>query len=82
LASFENDRSFTLYPNPTTSLLEIRNTNARPIESIDVFDSLGKRVIHQTDSFSGVDVRDFPSGAYQIQIQSGNRMTIKKFIKE
>ena len=79
---FDNSR-FSIFPNPTSDFIHIVNTNNDTIEEIEIYDSLGKRLI--TTVFGNlnvsVDVSNFASGAYLIKVKSKNVYSIHKFVK-
>jgi len=77
-ASFNNP--FNIYPNPTSSYLNI-NFNER-IESVEIFNSSSKLIKKINPTLDIIDVSGFPTGIYFIKIVT-NEMTItKKFVKQ
>lgn len=67
-----------IFPNPTTSFLNIRGTNVLDVE---IFDSTGKR-IHSGFSNGGVDVSQLEKGLYMLRINTSNEAIIKRFVKQ
>lgn len=68
-----------IYPNPATSVLNIRNAEAA---SIVVFDILGKKLI-QMDNISldqEIDVASLQTGTYLVKITNGAAVKTEKFI--
>ncbi len=79
--SDENDDELILYPNPASSQVTIFNNSDRLVESIVVFDIMGKLV--KSNSFSDesiqsyfiIDIDELPTGLYIVQIQSNDGYT-------
>jgi len=74
---------FSLYPNPTTTLLNISNSEV--IQSINIIDMNGKNVMNVSTNKTGkikIDVADLISGVYFIQVTTKNKTQIQKFIKQ
>ncbi len=67
-----------LYPNPTTSLLNIDSYDV--IEHIVIYDITGKRIL-QTNS-TVIDVSNFNRGIYILKARTNNDEIIKRFIKQ
>ncbi|WP_299334410.1 T9SS type A sorting domain-containing protein [uncultured Psychroserpens sp.] len=81
----EASSSFSLYPNPTNSVLHIELTNSASGLQYEVFDILGKQIISKsldTNSPSQIDVSDWNSGLYLIRISNGDKAETKRFIKQ
>jgi|TARA_R100000479_G_scaffold68390_2_gene32584 heat shock protein HslJ len=72
---------FYMYPNPVDDKLFIKTTNAI-IDSVQIFDSLGKLVMKEVDFQNGLTVSSLETGIYFIQIKSSKGHTVKKFIKK
>ncbi len=67
-----------IYPNPSANLLKIENISF--LESIEIFDSSGKRYYQKTNLVSNlIDLSSFPSGMYVCKIKSklGGFLTTK-----
>jgi len=70
--------NFGLYPNPATSTLSIE-TDAI-IETISIFKITGELV--QTETSKSFSVAALPSGIYLMELNMGNGIQTKRFIKE
>lgn len=76
-----NTKSLSIYPNPATSQLTIKDV-ASPIITISIVDITGKRVKMINDNFNTINVADLRSGIYFLQVQTEEGLINSKFIKE
>jgi hypothetical protein len=76
------NNTFTIYPNPTSSILNISNPINVEIKSISVVDINGRIVKNQSDSLSQINVSDLNAGVYFVTIEAAEGKTTKKFIKQ
>lgn len=73
---------FTISPNPVRDILYIDNSSRFEIESIQVYDVMG-RAVFRTDNLSKqLDVSSLKAGAYLIKIETDIGVVTKKIIKE
>lgn len=72
----EEEKSFTIYPNPVTNYLNINYTNDIGNAEIYIFDASGKTVVY-SKGVNQIDVTSLTKGAYFIKIEN----QIKQFIK-
>jgi len=82
---FATVSTISLYPNPTTTTLNIDIKNTVSSGTIEVHDILGKRVLSQAISSNDtleINVSDWNSGLYLIKISSANSIETKRFIKK
>jgi len=82
---FEDNSNFTLYPNPTSSILSIEIQNIISNGTLEIYDMLGKQIFNQTitsNNLSQIDVSSYNSGLYLIKISSENRTETKRFVKK
>lgn len=76
-----NDTSgFTIAPNPTKSNVQIKSNSK--IDTITVFDSLGKIILIQTQNNNEINVEHFSKGIYFVKVSSDNKTFYNKLIKE
>jgi hypothetical protein len=79
-----NDQSWTqsvfLYPNPVRNRLHVESTTA-PLNKIELFSMLGKKVLERTSDFGNIYVDDLSDGLYFVKIYSDNGMTTRKIVK-
>jgi photosystem II stability/assembly factor-like uncharacterized protein len=77
--------AITLFPNPVTDNLYINITdNAQFIQSIEIYDQLGRLCISEDSEITGnhnIFVGDLPPSVYFVKIISQNSIIYKKFIK-
>lgn len=76
---FEN---LTLYPNPTTGLLNFRAQDA--IENIRAYNLLGQEVLRSQPRVlnTQVNMTDLPTGVYIVKVQIGNQISTYKIVKQ
>lgn len=75
---------FQIYPNPTSSKLNIILSNNINITTIEIFDVLGKMVYAQkmNNLFKPIDVTGWNSGVYLVKVANEISVQTKKFIKQ
>lgn len=73
--------NFTLYPNPTTDVLNISSKNGLNVSEIRITDMTGKVVKVQKDA-SNVNVSNLAAGTYLIDITTKEGKATSKFIKK
>lgn len=67
-----------IFPNPTSDYINIISTHT--IDNIELYSILGQKV-YEVDHTNTLDISNFNSGIYFIQIHSGGRSISKKIIK-
>jgi len=76
-----DENSFTIFPNPVASELNIQTDNE--IQTIDIFDISGRKVISKTSSNqTTLNVSDLKSGMYTISIFSNGKWQNQLFNKQ
>jgi len=73
--------NFTMYPNPTTDVLNITSKNGLNVNEIRISDLTGKVVKVQKDA-STINVSDLATGTYLIDITTNEGKATSKFIKK
>jgi len=76
LEEFNSD-SFKIFPNPANEILNI-NANY-PIDKIQLYSVLGKKVLQITNS-SSIDVGQLSPGIYIVKIESNNTFISKRLM--
>lgn len=76
----------SVLPNPASNKLLIATPKGETIESIRLYDVSGKLIMQNTNLKNkaeySIDVSEFKTGAYILQIGCEGKMTTKKFIKK
>lgn len=73
-----SDTDFTVYPNPTSSILYIQSDQS--IDSAHLLNGLGQRIA--TTDQRTFDLTEMPAGKYWLEIVVDGRSTFKSVIKE
>lgn len=84
LKEYKGNIKVNLFPNPATTQLTIDAGNENEIKEIKVLDVLGKEILHQTISSKHkmqINIEDYNSGVYLIQVKCANGEFFGKFIK-
>jgi len=79
-----NENTITVYPNPTTGKLRIENEELR-MENVFIFDVYGRKVFEQKVENTinkEIDITNFSSGIYLIEIHTDKGVMHKKVVKE
>lgn len=74
-----SEARFSLYPNPTSSMLMI--SSSLTIDSVEIIDVQGKMVKLSKVRANQIDVQDLQAGVYVLRIISGNKVENRKFVK-
>ena len=79
------NNSFSIFPNPSTDVLNIQMNNTGAFE-MTVLDLTGKQlmtenILSQTDTYK-LDISILPKGVYIIQLKSENELLTKQFVKQ
>lgn len=72
-----------LYPNPASSVLNIHNTTADAIKSVEIYSVNGMRVLSAsaTEVETGLSVAQLQSGVYFVRVEIGSKVENLRFIK-
>jgi len=74
--------SFSIYPNPVKNVLNIVPKSDLKIESINLFDALGRQVFQENGEKATVYFTDISNGIYFLKLQTQNNTFTIKIIKE
>lgn len=74
--------TITIFPNPTTSMVNLAISNAVTIDKVVVIDATGKTVLQQNQNTTQVNVEKLGAGLYIIEAFSGNDKFVSKFVKQ
>lgn len=75
------EKTFTIYPNPTTNELSIIG-NHLSITETTIIDLAGRHMKTINQNLHTINVADLPSGIYFIKLLTEEKTIIKKFIKQ
>ena len=80
----ENDFSSTvlIYPNPVKNSFTITIPKTDKVDSIEIYDMIGRKVKSINNIDFPVNVSELSAGNYTLKVKSGSSVAIKKFIKE
>ena len=73
--------NISIYPNPANNNLTIETPQTSKIEISTIHGQLIK-TLASTGTKTNIDVSEFPSGVYIVEVKTGKRIAIKKFVKE
>jgi hypothetical protein len=76
----KEEDSFLVYPNPVSSILTVQSQNTI---SLKLFNSAGQ-VLFEKNAINGdtsIDMFNYPSGVYILNVQTGVKLTVVKIIK-
>jgi len=79
--TFKEDNLF-IYPNPTSDMLYFDITGDISLEKIEIYDTIGKKVLSSQINNNSVDVSQLTAGVYFVKIYSGENQITKKIIKK
>ncbi len=79
---FVLENLISVYPNPTKNILMVYNQSKIIINTIKVYDTLGKLVLEQKKSTNHIDISNIANGLLFIKIETDDGILIKKIIKE
>ncbi|MDG5491225.1 T9SS type A sorting domain-containing protein [Psychroserpens sp. SPM9] len=71
------DDSVSVYPNPASDIIYIKTLNT--IESLQLFDILGKRVVNSKNE-NEIKVSDYQSGVYVLKVKTNKGQVIKRIV--
>lgn len=78
---FNLTNGFSIYPNPTNSLLNVEMVDSLELSKIQIVDVTGKIVLEQNQDLNIINVENLANGLYIIQMYSENKSFTGKFIK-
>jgi len=81
---FEFNNYFTIYPNPTSGVLNITSKQNIAMQSISIYNVLGQIVVSvpNTKGVNSVDVSSLSTGNYFIKVVSDKGISNTKFVKQ
>jgi hypothetical protein len=74
---------YKIYPNPTSGNIFIETAETNQIYSVDIYDSLGRKVADTMPINNQIDFSDFSKGIFIIKIiNTDNQLQIFKIVKQ
>ena len=77
---FSLENSVSIYPNPTNDIITVDVANAINVNSLEIFNIVGKRVM-KTNTAGTVDLSDLNAGVYMLRVQTDEGVVTKKVIR-
>jgi hypothetical protein len=81
VTNFNRNSTIVLYPNPTRDWLTISNSTNTSIDKVIIIDLLGNIIMENRPTNNQIDVAQFASGTYLIEVYSGQKKYQSKFVK-
>lgn len=77
----DQNLKLTIFPNPTTEIIYIKNSMNYPLETVEIQDVNG-RILYSAENPAGmISLDDFPSGAYIVYVKVDGRHFYERIIK-
>ena len=76
---FSLNNSISIFPNPTDDFIEISLSNGIELDSVEIYDIIGKKVLNSSQN--RIDIENLPEGIYILTINTSNGVLSKKIIK-
>lgn len=74
--------SFSVYPNPVKDVLNIAPKNNIQLETLSLFDAIGRLVIIKNGEVRDIELSEFSPGVYFLKLQTFNNSFTVKILKE
>ncbi|NRD24406.1 T9SS type A sorting domain-containing protein [Winogradskyella litoriviva] len=72
-----------VYPNPASTNITIKSANQTQIDSVELYNILGSRVLSSTKLIdNSIDVSEMASGVYLLKVNAGNNSVTKRIVIE
>jgi hypothetical protein len=83
LNNFQNENEVSIYPNPTSSILNIENKTNQSINQISIYNLNGSLVkeVKSAGSLDSISVAELQNGIYFVRMQLNSEVINYKFIK-
>ena len=79
-STIDDFKNISVYPNPTTQSISIISSEL--IENTKVFSANGNLLMQSKNGNQSLDIEHITSGIYFIQVQTGNKNKVIRFIKQ
>ena len=76
------DNTVTVYPNPTTGMIQIQNSESR-MENVEVYDAYGKllNTMIVNDHTANLDLSGYAKGTYFVRVTTERGVVTKRVVK-
>lgn len=78
---YEKETPYLIYPNPVSDYIFLKNIGNDKIDNIKIFDMQGKLILYIKAPIQEIDISNYQSGSYVIQIESNQNRFQYKFTK-
>jgi len=82
MTELDHNKSFYVYPNPVSSILNLELRDATNIDVVEIYDLSGKSVLKQEVIFNQLNVDSLAKGVYLLVGQAGEVKFQTRFIKK
>ncbi len=79
--TFSLNEKINLYPNPTDALLHIENTSNIKINSVSIYNNIGKKVYYLSNPLQEIAIESLNTGIYSVKLDTEKGIIFKKIIK-
>ena len=76
-----NIEDVTIFPNPSSNIVQVNLPNPHQIFSIVVYSPTGQQVLETSDK-TIIDISNFANGVYILTLKQGNKNWITKIVKQ
>ena len=75
-----NNPNITIYPNPTTNILNISIKDYQKIDKLIIYNQIGQKVLDTKSINKSVDLTDFSCGLYFVEFEINSKKNRKKLL--
>ena len=77
-----HNNQIKLFPNPAQNILYLENNSGYTINTLKVYDVLGRLVLQKNNPTKQLDISNLDSGMLLVHLETSNGVLVKKVIKE
>ena len=78
---YDKSRTISIYPNPTTGVLNIQKNTTLELNEINIYNLQGKKLLNFSENLDKINIEDLSSGIYLLQLQTDQGLINKQLIK-
>ena len=82
VTSFDFENQFTIFPVPTTNVLQLISKDNLEISDIELYNSMGQIIQKAIGNQQSIDVSNLSKGSYYLKIKTENVTFVKQFLKD